>query len=117
MAQGLIKKASVASKSVQQQKKDLGKTKRGGVAIAPKKAALIRNRSFRKKLTAGATTDTERQMAAKAGSTGKLTIMKSVGEKGLKDLIAEKKKKGLIKETEAKKMAAQINVRPSKPKK
>ncbi|KAI9353865.1 hypothetical protein BDR26DRAFT_849370, partial [Obelidium mucronatum] len=115
--QGLIKKAASASKTVQQQKKDLGKTKRGGVAIAPKKAALIKNRALRKKLTAGATTDTERQMAAKAGSTGKLTIMKSVADKGLKDVIAEKKKKGLIKEAEAKKMAAAINARPSRPKK
>ncbi|KAJ3071532.1 hypothetical protein HDU98_005197 [Podochytrium sp. JEL0797] len=112
MAQGLIKaKTSSASKSTQQQKKDLGKTKRGGTAIAPKKKALIKNLSLRKRLTAGAITDTERQMAAKAGSTGKLHIMKSIAETGMKEVIAEKKKKGLIKADEAKKMAASVHVK------
>ncbi|KAI8615948.1 hypothetical protein BC830DRAFT_1168178 [Chytriomyces sp. MP71] len=114
MAQGLIKKSGPAKKSVQQDKKSLGKTKRGGVAIAPKKAALVRQTALRKKLTAGATTETERQMAAKAGSTGKLTIMKPIADRGIKDAVAEKKKKGLIKAAEAKKMAAALSARSAK---
>ncbi|KAJ3116609.1 hypothetical protein HK100_001013 [Physocladia obscura] len=107
MAQGLIKKKEATpTKTVSQTKKAAGKTKRGGTSIAPKKSALVKNLSLRKKLTAGAIVDTERQMAAKAGSTGKLTIMKATAEKGLKEIAAEKKRKGLIKEAEAKKMAA-----------
>ncbi|KAI8844088.1 hypothetical protein HDU81_007022 [Chytriomyces hyalinus] len=116
MAQGLIKKASTAAKSVHQQKKALGKTKRGGTAIAPKNLALVRQKALTKKLSAGTMTDTERQMAAKAGSTGKLTIMRPIADRGLKDIVAEKKKKGLIKAAEAKKMAAAVNARPTKKK-
>ncbi|KAJ3291896.1 hypothetical protein HDU79_001928 [Rhizoclosmatium sp. JEL0117] len=117
MAQGLIKKSASATKGASQQKRDLGKTKRGGVAIAPKKAALIKNRKLNKKLTAGTITETEKQMAAKAVSTGKLRIMKSLGEKGLKDIVADKKKKGLIRAEEAKKMNAALAARPSAGKK
>ncbi|KAJ3353461.1 hypothetical protein HDU83_006743 [Entophlyctis luteolus] len=61
---------------------------------------------FAQKLTAGAIADTERQMAAKAGSTGKLTIMKATAEKGLQEIAAEKRRKGLVRGNEAKKITA-----------
>ncbi|KAJ3391951.1 hypothetical protein HDU84_005099 [Entophlyctis sp. JEL0112] len=100
---------------------------RAGTAIAPKKAALVKTLSLQKvrrprsplrappcgthaafaqKLTAGAIADTERQMAAKAGSTGKLTIMKATAEKGLQEIAAEKRRKGLVRGNEAKKITA-----------
>ncbi|ORY48441.1 hypothetical protein BCR33DRAFT_782172 [Rhizoclosmatium globosum] len=94
MAQGLIKKSASATKGASQQKRDLGKTKRG----------------------AGTITETEKQMAAKL-CHGKLRIMKSLGEKGLKDIVADKKKKGLIRAEEAKKMNAALAARPSAGKK
>ncbi|KAJ3217799.1 hypothetical protein HDU67_007216 [Dinochytrium kinnereticum] len=59
--------------------------KRGGTKIAPKKAQLVRQLQMKKKLTASTIVATERQMAAKAGATGKLTIMRDVADKAIKE--------------------------------
>ncbi|KAJ3297205.1 hypothetical protein HK104_000722 [Borealophlyctis nickersoniae] len=86
MAQGNIKKSSsgAAKKSEASKKqRDLklsGPKKRAGKYVAPKKQALISQKSLSKKLAARSITQTEKLMAARAGATGKLTIMKPVAE-------------------------------------
>ncbi|KAJ3103238.1 hypothetical protein HDU97_010302 [Phlyctochytrium planicorne] len=111
MVQGAVKQK--ASSGVQKSKNP--GPKRGGKKIAPKKQALVKQLQLKKvwtfrlthshplltadanghhqKLTASTIVETERQMAAKAGSTGKLTIMRGVADKAIK----EQKKEQILK--------------------
>ncbi|KAI8849070.1 hypothetical protein BC829DRAFT_392794 [Chytridium lagenaria] len=85
MVQGQIKsKPGVGAK-----KKTSPGPKRGGTKIAPKKATLQKQLTMKKKLAATAIVQTERQIAAKAGSTGKLTIMRNVADKAIKEAKKE----------------------------
>ncbi|KAI8825893.1 uncharacterized protein EV422DRAFT_514598 [Fimicolochytrium jonesii] len=97
MAQGKFKKASAGPSSVlakKHQKKELtGPKKREGKAIAPKHRALISQKTLQKKLSAKSIVQTERLMAARAGATGKLTIMKKLGEQAKAELDKAKAKK------------------------
>ncbi|KAL2919272.1 hypothetical protein HK105_200915 [Polyrhizophydium stewartii] len=93
MVQGAVKKtksvlASKAAKKVEPHR---------GRRIAPKSATVIEHKKMQKKLTAASIVATESLMAARAGATGKLTIMKSVAEK------AQEKAKKAKDEKEAKK--------------
>ncbi|KAJ3289535.1 hypothetical protein HDU76_007518, partial [Blyttiomyces sp. JEL0837] len=74
--------------------------------IAPKKANLAKQVKLQKKLSAQTIQDTERQMAAKAGATGKLTIMKGVADKAIKELSDKAAKKNKKKPTHAAKIVA-----------
>ncbi|WEW58885.1 hypothetical protein PRK78_004353 [Emydomyces testavorans] len=65
MAQGTIKKSKAASSSTKRPSA-LGPRK-GSRVIAPKKAALIKQKKLTKKLSAGLTAKTERNLAEKAG--------------------------------------------------
>ncbi|KAI8874483.1 hypothetical protein GQ42DRAFT_103721, partial [Ramicandelaber brevisporus] len=85
MVQGGVKKSKAPAKRA-----DHAQPKRGRV-IAPKNTALKQKKQLEKRLTATINRDIERQMATKAGSVGKLTIMKSAMDKeGAQD--AKKKK-------------------------
>ncbi|KAJ3169067.1 hypothetical protein HK101_011508 [Irineochytrium annulatum] len=90
MAQGAVKKNKGAA-AKNKKDKPTG-PKRGGTTIAPKKANLTKQLALKKKLTAGTINETERQMAARAGTTGKLTIMKKTAEGAIKELAGQKKK-------------------------
>eukprot|EP00842_Homolaphlyctis_polyrhiza_P000952 jgi/Hompol1/1858/HPOL_005755-RA len=80
MVQGAKKQSSsilaakVSKKTESQSKPHRGKN------IAPKDTALIRKKKLQQKLRANSITNLESTMAAKAGSTGKLTIMRSVAD-------------------------------------
>ncbi|KAI9202520.1 uncharacterized protein BJ171DRAFT_513333 [Polychytrium aggregatum] len=85
MAQGVVKqKAATAKKSP---------VKRRGVAIAPKKAQIAKQRALTKKLTGVQIQKTEKLLAAKAGAVGKLTIMKPVAQEAKREKDKDVKKK------------------------
>ncbi|KAI9014785.1 hypothetical protein BC832DRAFT_526618, partial [Gaertneriomyces semiglobifer] len=53
-----------------------------GKHIAPKSKALISEKAIQKRLSAQSIVQTEMLMAARAGATGKLTIMSKVAKEG-----------------------------------
>ncbi|KAJ3044477.1 hypothetical protein HDV00_001904 [Rhizophlyctis rosea] len=81
MAQGLVKKAGAAAAKKAQEQKALGPKRREGKYIAPKSRKLITQKNLQKKLSSGSIAATEKIMAARAGATGKLTIMKGLADK------------------------------------
>lgn len=64
-----------------------------GIRIAPKDSHLVLQKKMQKKLASRNIANTESLMAARAEATGKLTIMKKVGEAALEKLRKEKEKK------------------------
>jgi hypothetical protein len=56
-----------------------------GKKATPKSHLLLKEREMQRKLSAKNIQNTEAQMAAKAGQTGKLTIMKSIADKAIKE--------------------------------
>ncbi|TPX58624.1 hypothetical protein PhCBS80983_g03003 [Powellomyces hirtus] len=100
MAQGKFKKATTASSSSsaimkkQAKKQGAGGPKaREGKYIAPKVRSLVNQKTLQKKLSARSIVQTERLMAARAGATGKLTIMKTLGEKAKAEMEKERNAK------------------------
>ncbi|KAG0228877.1 hypothetical protein BGW42_001887 [Actinomortierella wolfii] len=89
MAQKAPKKTNVQKNAVKKQTS--GIVKKGGRSVAPKKSSLVKQRATQKKLTAQINKNIETVMAARAGATGKLTIMKKVAEAGI---AAERKAGG-----------------------
>ncbi|KAI9093034.1 hypothetical protein DFS34DRAFT_631369 [Phlyctochytrium arcticum] len=86
MAQGKLKKSAVKKPALANAKPKaslaaLGPKKREGKFIAPKAKSLITQKNLQKKLSARSIVQTESLMAARAGATGKLTIMKSLANK------------------------------------
>ncbi|TPX71538.1 hypothetical protein SpCBS45565_g01001 [Spizellomyces sp. 'palustris'] len=95
MAQGGLKKSGASKPSFATKKSQtpsLGPKRREGKYIAPKSKTLITQKNLQKKLAAKAIVQTEQLMAARAGATGKLTIMKSVAQKAKAE--QDKAKKG-----------------------
>ncbi|KAI8899060.1 hypothetical protein BC833DRAFT_587296 [Globomyces pollinis-pini] len=90
MAQGQLKPKSI----VQQEK--IGKKSsvkhQRGMRIAPKQNSLVKRKMMQKKLQARNIQNTEAQMAVKAQSTGKLTIMKKTAIEAKKDQDVKKSK-------------------------
>jgi hypothetical protein len=80
MAQKQIKPKSVSQLAKAQIAKKSANQASRGIRINPKKAVLIKEKAIQKKLSARNIQNTERQMAVKAGQTGKLTIMKRVAD-------------------------------------
>ncbi|KAJ3051426.1 hypothetical protein HK097_007546 [Rhizophlyctis rosea] len=93
MAQGAIKNAGASALKKQQEKKSLGPKRREGKHIAPKKRALVTQKNLQKKLSAKSISQTEKLMAARAGATGKLTIMKGIADKANAEQKEKAKKK------------------------
>jgi hypothetical protein len=69
------------------------KTAHRGIRIAPKNTGLIAQKKIQRKLASRNISHTESIMAGRAGATGKLTIMKKVGEGALEKLREKKEKK------------------------
>ncbi|KAJ3015657.1 hypothetical protein HKX48_004446 [Thoreauomyces humboldtii] len=104
MAQGKFIKTTTAAKSnstasilakKHQAKKpgaasNSGPKAREGKYIAPKARNLVTHKNLQKKLSARSIVQTERLMAARAGATGKLTIMKTLGEKAKAEMDKER---------------------------
>ncbi|KAI1921397.1 hypothetical protein LOZ58_002278 [Ophidiomyces ophidiicola] len=65
MAQGALKKAKPASSATK--RRSALDPKKGARTIAPKKAALVKQKKLNKKLSAGLTAKMERNLAEKAG--------------------------------------------------
>lgn len=92
MAQGTTKKqtTSVLARKAAQKR---GTIAARGIRIAPKTSALISQKKMQKKLSSRNITHTESLMAARAGATGKLTIMKGVADKALETAKAKENAK------------------------
>ncbi|KAI8905048.1 hypothetical protein EDD86DRAFT_212130 [Gorgonomyces haynaldii] len=82
MVQGQIKKQSPL---VQKKKSKAAR----GIKIAPKNQKEATKRSLQKKLSSKTIVHTETLMAARAGATGKLTIMKNTADKALEKARAK----------------------------
>ncbi len=78
MSQGALKKLKKSSPTNKQNK---GITKKGAKMIAPKKKSKIHATQLTKKLLGKCIMNTEQQLAPKAASTGKLTILKPLVSK------------------------------------
>ena len=64
-----------------------------GIRIAPKDKGLAKKKAMQKKLTSRNMVHTETLMAARAGATGKLTIMKKAADKALEKARVNMEKK------------------------
>ncbi|KAF9164268.1 hypothetical protein DFQ27_000330 [Actinomortierella ambigua] len=89
MAQKAPKKSNVQKNAVKKQ--GTGIVKKGARAIAPKKSVLVKQAATQKKLSTQINKNIENVIAARAGATGKLTIMKKVADAGI---AAERKAGG-----------------------
>ncbi|KAF9969452.1 hypothetical protein BGZ73_008196 [Actinomortierella ambigua] len=89
MAQKAPKKTNVQKNSAKKQ--GTGIVKKGARAVAPKKNVLVKQLATQKKLSAQINKNIETVIAARAGATGKLTIMKKVADAGI---AAERKAGG-----------------------
>lgn len=92
MAQGQHK-AKSTSQIMKAVKKQGGSKIQRGVRKAPKSQNLQKEKAMQKKLSARNIQNTEAQMALKAGSTGKLTIMKPIADLAKKEAEKKKEKK------------------------
>jgi Protein of unknown function (DUF2462) len=92
MAQGQHKAKSSSLLARQAQKKK-GTVAARGIRIAPKDAGLIAQKRMQKRLSSRNIAHTESVMAAKAGATGKLTIMKKIADSKLEQIRKESKDK------------------------
>jgi Protein of unknown function (DUF2462) len=92
MAQGQHK-AKTATQQLKIAKKLGANRVQRGQRKAPKSNLGIKEKKMQKKLGARNIQNTEIQMSLKAASTGKLTIMKSVAEKALKEKKEKDSKK------------------------
>ncbi|KAI9495599.1 hypothetical protein BDB00DRAFT_759896 [Zychaea mexicana] len=85
MVQGSLKKTGGGQKKQPRKAKQM---KKGARTIAPKKTALVTQKTLEKKLSAKINNNIEREMSMKANAVGKLTVMKKLAETS----IAEAKK-------------------------
>ncbi|KAF9581212.1 hypothetical protein BGW38_001859 [Lunasporangiospora selenospora] len=81
MAQKAFKKSNVTKDSIK--KKPTGLLRKGARTYAPKNNVLIKQKTTAKKLSAQINKNIETVMATRAGSTGKLTIMKGIADAGI----------------------------------
>lgn len=84
MVQGQIKQKSSGSILAKQAGKQNKRISRG-MRVAPKSQGAQKEKAMQKKLSARNIQNTEIQMSVKAASTGKLTIMKGIADKAMRD--------------------------------
>jgi hypothetical protein len=64
-----------------------------GMKATPKSHLVLKEREMQRKLAAKNIQNTEAQMALKAGQTGKLTIMKPIADKAIREKEQAEKQK------------------------
>ncbi|KAI9298898.1 hypothetical protein K502DRAFT_345558 [Neoconidiobolus thromboides FSU 785] len=95
-------------KNIKKKEKKVSATpKKGAKVIPPKKQQLIKQRKLTKKLTGVVNNKVETAFATKANSQGRLTMMKGLVNKAIKDTIGDKKMAPSVASTMASKKASE----------